>query len=54
MKKLQNFLLDLAANNIKIFTYLSYLLNSIAAIIIIFWLLKKTIPKFENIDFENR
>lgn len=52
MKKLQNYLLDLAVNNIKIFTYLSYLLNGIAAIIIVFWLLKKTIPRFENIELE--
>ena len=52
MKKLQNYLLDLAANNIKIFTYLSYILNTIAAVIIIFWLLKKSIPKHENIDLE--
>lgn len=52
MKKFQNYLLDLAVNNIKIFTYLSYFLNTIAAIIIVFWLLKKAIPKFENIDLE--
>jgi len=52
MKKFQNYLLDLAINNIKIFTYLSYFLNIIAAIIIVFWLLKKAIPKFENIDLE--
>jgi hypothetical protein len=52
MKKLQNHLLDLAINNIKIFTYLSYILNVTTAIIIIFWLLKKTIPYFETIDLE--
>lgn len=52
MKKLQNHLLDLAISNIKIFTYLSYILNVTTAIIIIFWLLKKTIPYFETIDLE--
>lgn len=52
MKKFQNHLLDLAVNNIKIFTYLSYLLNTIAAVIIVFWFLKKSIPKLENYDLE--
>lgn len=52
MKKLQNNLLNFAANNIKFFTLLSYLLNAITAIIIVFWLLKKTIPYFENFDLE--
>lgn len=52
MKNLQNHLLHLAANNIKIFTCFSYLLNFITAIVIVFWLLKKAIPKVENIDLE--
>lgn len=52
MKKLQNNLLNFAANNIKFFTLLSYFLNAITAIIIVFWLLKKTIPYFENFDLE--
>jgi hypothetical protein len=52
MKKLQNYLLELAVSHIKIFTYLSYFLNLLTGVIIIFWLLKKTIPKFENIELE--
>ncbi|WP_431244219.1 STING domain-containing protein [Flavobacterium sp. P21] len=52
MKKIQNHLLELAVINIRIFTYFSYVLNFLTATIVIFWLLKKSIPKFENIDLE--
>jgi hypothetical protein len=52
MKKIQNHLLELAVSNIRIFTYFSYVLNFLTATIVVFWLLKKTIPKFENIDLE--
>lgn len=52
MKKVQNFLLDLALDNIKKFTYLSYIVNILTGIVIIYWLLKKTIPQIGDVDLE--
>ncbi len=52
MKKVQNFLLDLALNNIKKFTYLSYIVNFLTVIVIVYWLLKKTIPQIGDVDLE--
>lgn len=52
MNKLQNYILELAISHIKIFTYFSYILNFLTATIILFWLLKKSIPNLEHIDLE--
>lgn len=43
IKWCQNWLLDLATNYIKVFTYMSYILNFIGAIVIILWLFKDII-----------
>lgn len=52
MRKIQNYFLELAINNILVFKYCSYILNIFAGIIIICWLLKKTIPQFGDIELE--
>jgi uncharacterized ParB-like nuclease family protein len=52
MKSIENYFLELALSNMKTFRYCSYALNTFTVIVIIFWLLKRTIPHFGNIDLE--